>query len=491
MDSTEGHVTEINRANIPDIGQGNREYPKSEPASIKLFGFSVDVQELNTVGRLENPLALVREIKSRGMATTENVDDRRGYILKNAASILRRDKFLELSSEELLDFLRADDLAVDSELDVYKALLRWGVHNLKKKSEQITTENMHLVLVTLFPVVRFYNMTKSEIRNYVLPLNLLLPEHTQCLKDWCNGKPEDHLLYSNVQRIYSNADDDGRGNETYWKRKLERAEAEAFLAEYDRECIKYNSNLEILEIRRQMVKAIEEKNYTRIEESKNREELTRTTENLNQTMKALHVYCTLGISTKRFVCTVKLTNNTSVQLSDPYKYFRNDSTREYCEMPAEIPPNTSRSFGFEREKYVIFGLFSYCIHRRKDVALTKDLTKDLNLTLELENLKAEASMITGEKALLSIVLSEKLDAKSPVTPKASLDYRKNVVKTIAKPIQIVCYSALSGTQIKSQFQTLGLTRKLLHMPRGSSEDTQTIIFRVKIKMSITVLHEYT
>ncbi|CAG7822162.1 unnamed protein product, partial [Allacma fusca] len=52
----------------------------------------------------------------------------RDYILKNAAEILRGDTFLDLSKNDLLDILKDDNLAVESELDVYKALIRWGAH---------------------------------------------------------------------------------------------------------------------------------------------------------------------------------------------------------------------------------------------------------------------------------------------------------------------------------------------------------------------------
>ncbi|CAG7825953.1 unnamed protein product [Allacma fusca] len=139
------------------------------------------------------------------------------------------DKFLESTFNDVSEFLKADTLPVDSELDVYKALLRWGVYSLKKQSDQITTESMRNILSTLISAVRFPNMSKPEIRNYVLPLGLLFPEQTTWLKDWCEG---------------------------YERRYLGKVEADVFLAEYDRECIKHNFTLEFLKLRQEMLEQI-------------------------------------------------------------------------------------------------------------------------------------------------------------------------------------------------------------------------------------------
>ncbi|CAG7732930.1 unnamed protein product, partial [Allacma fusca] len=46
-----------------------------------------------------------------------------------------------------------------------------------------------------------------------------------------------------------------------------------------------------------------------------------------------------------------------------------------------IPPNTTRSFGFEGDSDWVAGFFSYCIRDRiKAQKETDDLTEDLNLT---------------------------------------------------------------------------------------------------------------
>ncbi|CAG7824303.1 unnamed protein product [Allacma fusca] len=245
----------------------------------------------------------------------------RGYILKNAAIILRGDKFLELSSEDLLEFFISDDLAVDSELDVYKALLRWGVHNLKEKSELITTENMQQSLISLFPTVRISNMSRSEIRNYILPLQLLLPDHTRCITDWCHRstrKPEYPFSYSNVRRNYNRQADEARENDTHEESELERAHANVFLAKYDRDNNKYNFNLELLKIRREMVneisnekhklnQAIEEHNHTKEILNQTKNTLNQTIEILNRKEEALQG-CTLMMKMpiQRLVCTVIL-----------------------------------------------------------------------------------------------------------------------------------------------------------------------------------------
>ncbi|CAG7826907.1 unnamed protein product [Allacma fusca] len=49
----------------------------------------------------------------------------REYILKNAVRILRGNTFLNLFPEDFLNILMDDELTVDSELDVYKAVLNY------------------------------------------------------------------------------------------------------------------------------------------------------------------------------------------------------------------------------------------------------------------------------------------------------------------------------------------------------------------------------
>ncbi|CAG7818155.1 unnamed protein product, partial [Allacma fusca] len=105
----------------------------------------------------------------------------REYILKNAAQILRGDTFLDLLVEDFMVILRDDELVVNSEMDVYKAVLRWGVHNLKKLSKQIDSESM-----------------RWKCRNYVLPLVLLSVEETEAMlecwnKSAGNGKPRNQF----------------------------------------------------------------------------------------------------------------------------------------------------------------------------------------------------------------------------------------------------------------------------------------------------------
>ncbi|CAG7816225.1 unnamed protein product [Allacma fusca] len=226
----------------------------------KLKGFNDELFERLARLIISKTANFNNDVVCRALGLFSNLDQNdvleksaRGYILKNAAIILRGDKFLELSSEDLLEFFISDDLAVDSELDVYKALLRWGVHNLKEKLEQITTENMQQSLVSLFPTLRFSNMSRSEIRNYILPLQLLLPDHTRCITDWCHRstqKLEYSFSYSNVRRNYNRQADEARENDTHEESELERAHANVFLAKYDRDNNKYNFNLELLKKRR-------------------------------------------------------------------------------------------------------------------------------------------------------------------------------------------------------------------------------------------------
>ncbi|CAG7822140.1 unnamed protein product, partial [Allacma fusca] len=54
------------------------------------------------------------------------------YICQNASAILKQNSFLELSTDSLVDILREDSLAVQSELEVFKLTMKWGMANLRK-----------------------------------------------------------------------------------------------------------------------------------------------------------------------------------------------------------------------------------------------------------------------------------------------------------------------------------------------------------------------
>ncbi|CAG7716790.1 unnamed protein product [Allacma fusca] len=204
MEPTEGQVSQLDFPSTLGFMKGSEE-ETSPVASDELFLTAIMRAPFpeNAVGRQNNPTCedscvIGVEVPIQDSAGSSNLHD---------------DKFLELTSDVFLDFLSADDLVVDSELEVFKALLKWGVHNLKQQSKEITTVNMRNIMSSLIQAIRFPNMSKSEIINYVLPLELLLPEQTTWLKDWCNrstenAQEEEETMFSSKPRTqYTDQED--------------------------------------------------------------------------------------------------------------------------------------------------------------------------------------------------------------------------------------------------------------------------------------------
>ncbi|CAG7718858.1 unnamed protein product, partial [Allacma fusca] len=137
------------------------------------------------------------------------------YILKNADKILRGNKFLKMLSKDLLEILIADNLAVNCELDVYKAVLKWGVHSLKEQALQITTENMRTTLSSLMPAVRFPNMTKSEVC-FVFGYNLALFAVSHVLYSTQTASRDLTMFCTKLRTNDAGKVDNGRCNETLY-----------------------------------------------------------------------------------------------------------------------------------------------------------------------------------------------------------------------------------------------------------------------------------
>ncbi|CAG7659231.1 unnamed protein product [Allacma fusca] len=329
----------------------------------------------------------------------------RDYILKNAAEILRGDAFLDISENDLLDILKDDNLAVKSELDVYKALIKWGAHNLKTRKQKCIPDNFRRILTPLIPAVRFPNMAQSEF-------------------GWWNGskgiefrkQPRRYLKTIKDKRTVETPDDD--------QLKLEKAEAEQF------------------SICRKVIAVQLEFPETSVGT------FTPSTEGGSRS----NVESRSGyyFPSEEFVCRVVLRNKTSAELTNPSHFFHSTACRECCPKPWKIPQNTTETFGFVCQKNQVAGLFSYQIRdksflvkycakngyndfvigfapqnislnvnllteidvadwsadigRRKSVVWAKDITKTRNATVEMGELRVVAAMTTGPNVVLSIVL---------------------------------------------------------------------------------------
>jgi len=68
--------------------------------------------------------------------------------------------------------LRSDKLSID-EIDLFKAVLRWGLSECKRRGLIDSFENRKMVLSEVLKLIRFPTMTMQEIATYVSPSNLL------------------------------------------------------------------------------------------------------------------------------------------------------------------------------------------------------------------------------------------------------------------------------------------------------------------------------
>ncbi|CAG7687871.1 unnamed protein product, partial [Allacma fusca] len=85
------------------------------------------------------------------------------YICKNAKLVLILDSFLKLSLNGLLEVLGDDNLEVNSELDVFKAVVRWGMNSLSQNGKCVSPENLEEALKQPFEVRMGFTTPRETI----------------------------------------------------------------------------------------------------------------------------------------------------------------------------------------------------------------------------------------------------------------------------------------------------------------------------------------
>jgi len=92
------------------------------------------------------------------------------FIEDNAGEVLSSDAFSRLSKDRLTVILKDDKLAVD-EIDVFKALQKWGEAELKRS--QVEGADLKSVLKDLLKLIRFPTMEINQIATVVAPSGVL------------------------------------------------------------------------------------------------------------------------------------------------------------------------------------------------------------------------------------------------------------------------------------------------------------------------------
>jgi len=87
------------------------------------------------------------------------------FISCHTRDVINSDDFLTLSQQSLREMLMTDQLDVE-ELELYKALLRWGEKNLEKNNNSTSLKE---TLLPLIPFIRFPLILPDDLMNIVKP----------------------------------------------------------------------------------------------------------------------------------------------------------------------------------------------------------------------------------------------------------------------------------------------------------------------------------
>eukprot|EP00823_Brevimastigomonas_motovehiculus_P000241 TRINITY_DN10348_c0_g1_i1.p1 TRINITY_DN10348_c0_g1~~TRINITY_DN10348_c0_g1_i1.p1 ORF type:complete len:520 (+),score=134.05 TRINITY_DN10348_c0_g1_i1:85-1644(+) len=110
------------------------------------------------------------------------------FIEGNALEVFNSAGFDTLSKARLMYLLKSDRLGID-EIDVYKAVLRWGSVECRRQGMKDIPDNKKKVLKDVVQLVRFPLMTMEEIATNVSPTQMLSPEQMLDLFTYV-GRPE-------------------------------------------------------------------------------------------------------------------------------------------------------------------------------------------------------------------------------------------------------------------------------------------------------------
>jgi len=91
------------------------------------------------------------------------------FIEANIEEIVQQDGWLRLPQGRLATILKSDHLAIE-EIELFKALLKWGEAEVKRKEEKV---ELKVVLKDLLPLIHFPVMELAHVAAVVAPTNVL------------------------------------------------------------------------------------------------------------------------------------------------------------------------------------------------------------------------------------------------------------------------------------------------------------------------------
>ena len=108
------------------------------------------------------------------------------FIARYFLEVINREEFLQLSKVELCTILSSDDLEINNEMDVYKAVLTWLLHDLKSRKQE---------MMDVISCVRFPLLSTPTLSSLASTDDQLLPGDTS-VKDFV-------IQVKNAQRLRS------------------------------------------------------------------------------------------------------------------------------------------------------------------------------------------------------------------------------------------------------------------------------------------------
>ena len=94
----------------------------------------------------------------------------RAYILSNFLSVAETDDFLDLSCEQVKEWISSDEIIVDAEENVFEVVLRWSERDESRKRDNFRD---------LFRHIRFIHMSRDYLFRFILP-HPLVRDNVEC-----------------------------------------------------------------------------------------------------------------------------------------------------------------------------------------------------------------------------------------------------------------------------------------------------------------------
>jgi hypothetical protein len=98
------------------------------------------------------------------------------FVERNAQALFQQDAFLKLPKDKVRQLLESDALSID-EVDLFKAVLRWGEEYLYRHKQELglqeNEKGLQTVLAELIPLIRFPVMSMEDFSSEVVPTHVL------------------------------------------------------------------------------------------------------------------------------------------------------------------------------------------------------------------------------------------------------------------------------------------------------------------------------